>query len=159
VDNKEHSQAYGVFKPVGHVVVSFPPETELDAVVRALAEAGFPAEEVRRYSAREMVEQVDRDLGEASALASLGQEANLVKAHRALAEKGYGFLVVHAPKDEQAARVAEVAGRFGAERAQHYGRLVIEELIEHPDDATQVAESAARGLDAQTLSGRERDRG
>jgi hypothetical protein len=158
MEKTEHRQAYGVFKPVGHVVVSFPPATDLDAVSRALAEVGFPPEEVRRYSAREMVEQADRDLAEATALASLGQEANLVKAHRALAEQGYGFLVVHAPKDGQAATVAEVAGRFGAERAQHYGRMLIEELIEHPDDTTQVAESAARGLDAQTPSGREQDR-
>ena len=159
MDNIEHPQAYGDFKPVGHVVASFPPEAELDAVVRALAQAGFPAEAVRRYSAREMVEQVDRDLSEATALASLGQEANLVKAHRALAEQGYGFLVVHAPKDDQALRVAAVARRFGAERAQHYGRMVIEELIEHAGDTAQVAESAARGLDAQTPSGREQDRG
>ena len=159
MDKTEHPQAYGVFKPVGHVVASFPPATDLEQVARALAEAGFAQEEVRRYSAREMVQQVDRDLGEASALASLGQEANLVKAHRALAEQGYGFLIVHAPKREQAERVAEVAGRFGAERAQHYGRMVIEELIEHPDDTRQVAESAARGLDAQTPSGREKDRG
>ena len=159
MDNIEHPQAYGDFKPVGHVVASFPPEAELDAVVRALAEAGFPAEAVRRYSAREMVEQVDRDLSEATALASLGQEANLVKAHRALGEQGYGFLVVHAPKDDQALRVAAVARRFGAERAQHYGRMVIEELIEHAGDTAQVAESAARGLDAQTPSGREQDRG
>ena len=69
MDKTEHPQAYGVFKPVGHVVVSFPPQTELEAVVRALAEAGFPAEDVRRYSAREMVEQVGRDLSEATALA------------------------------------------------------------------------------------------
>ena len=159
MDKTEHPQAYGVFKPIGHVVVSFPPEAELDAVVRALAQAGFPPESVRLYSAREMVEQVDRDLSEATALASLGQEANLVKAHRALAEQGYGFLVVHAPKDDQALRVAAVARRFGAERAQHYGRMVIEELIEHAGDTAQVAESAARGLDAQTPSGREQDRG
>jgi len=155
----EHPQAYGVFKPVGHVVVSFPPETDLDAVGRALAQAGFPPSEVRRYSAREMVEQADRDLSEATALASLGQEANLVKAHRALAERGYGFLVVHAPKDDQAAHVAALAERFGAERAQYYGRLMIEELIEHAEDTAQVAESTARGLDAQTPSGREQDRG
>jgi hypothetical protein len=37
--------------------------------------------------------------------------------------------------------------------------MVIEELIEHAEDTSQVAESAARGLDAQTPSGREQDRG
>lgn len=158
MEKKETPQAFGVFKPVGHVVVSFPPDTDLDAVSRALSEAGFKAPDVRRYAAREMVEQADRDMAEATPLASLGQELNLVKAHRALAEQGYGFLVVHAPKEEHAARVAEVVRRFGAERAQYYGRMVIEELIEHADDTRQVAESPARGLDAQTPSGREEDR-
>lgn len=158
MEKTETPQAFGVFKPVGHVVVSFPPDTDLEAVSRALSEAGFKEPDVRRYAPREMVEQADRDMAEATPLASLGQELNLVKAHRALAEQGYGFLVVHAPKEEQAARVAEVARRFGAERAQHYGRMVIEELIEHADDTRQVAESPARGLDAQTPSGREEDR-
>ncbi|EWS56052.1 hypothetical protein [Methylibium sp. T29] len=81
-----------------------------------------------------------------------------MKAHRALAERGYHWLVVRAPSDDQARRVASVARRFNAERAQKYGRLIVEELIEHGDDLPQVAESPARGLDAQTASGRERDR-
>jgi len=158
MEKTESPQAFGVFKPVGHVVVSFPPDTDLGEVARALSEAGFKEPDVRRYGPREMVEQADRDMAEATPLASLGQELNLVKAHRALAEQGYGFLVVHAPKDEQAARVAEVVRRFGAERAQYYGRMIIEELIQHADDTRQVAESPARGLDAQTVSGREQDR-
>jgi hypothetical protein len=158
MDKQESPRAFGVFKPVGHVVASFPPETDLGEVVRALSDAGFKEPDVVRYSAREMIQQVDRDEAKATPLASLGQELNLVKAHRALAEQGYGFVVVHAPEREQAARVAEVARRFGAERAQHYGRMIIEELIEHRDDTPQVAESAARGLDAQTPTGREQDR-
>ena len=158
MDKQETPHAFGVFKPVGHVVASFPPGTDLAEVVRALSDAGFKEPDVARYSAREMIEQVERDEAKVTPLASLGQELNLVKAHRALAEQGYGFVVVHAPRREQAERVAEVVGRFGAERAQHYGRMIIEELIEHRGDTPQVAESAARGLDAQTPSGREQDR-
>ncbi len=38
------------------------------------------------------------------------------------------------------------------------GNFIIEELIEHADDESQVAESPDRGLDAQTPSGLEAER-
>jgi hypothetical protein len=62
---------------------------------------------------------------------------------------------VRAPADADAARVAEAARRAGAERAQSYGRFIIEELIERPDALPQVGESPERGLDSQTPSGTE----
>lgn len=155
----EVPEAYGVFKPVGHVVISFPSDADLRFAQAALVEAGFHGPDtVRSYTPAAMIEQIDAQLADASPLASLGQELNLVKAHRALAERGYHWLVVRAPSDDQARRVASVARRFNAERVQKYGRLIVEELIEHGDDLPQVAESPARGLDAQTVSGRERDR-
>jgi hypothetical protein len=57
--------------------------------------------------------------------------------------------------DDQATRVARAAEACGAERAQHYGHFIIEELIERPGGISQVAESPDRGLDAQTPSGKE----
>ena len=152
-------EAYGVFKPVGHVVISFPTDADMRFAQAALAEAGFYGPDtVTSYTPAAMIAQIDAQLADASPLASLGQELNLVKAHRALAEQGYHWLVVHAPGDDEARQVAALVRRFNAERAQKYGRLIVEELIEHDDDLPQVAESPARGLDAQTASGRERDR-
>ena len=52
---------------------------------------------VRRLTDREMLSQIEQDLQKASSLAAVGQELNLIKAHRALAERGYHWLVVHAP--------------------------------------------------------------
>lgn len=150
--------AYGVFKPVGHVVISFPPDVDTGDVAKALTDEGIAADAVVRYSAEEMLRQIDADIASAGLLANLGQEMNLVKAHRALAEEGYGWLVVRVNNDDQAHRVAELAARHRAERAQHYGRFIIEELIEHPDDLPQVAESPDRGLDAQTPTGDEKER-
>lgn len=156
--DREHHLSFGVFKPVGHVVVSFPGAQQADAARRALiSDVGLPEQALRRYSDREMIEQIDHDLARASPLASVGQEVNLVRAQRALAEQGYHWLVVHAPDEALARRVAETAQRFDAARAQHYGHFVIEELIERPVDLPQVSESPARGLDAQTPSGRETD--
>jgi hypothetical protein len=91
-------------------------------------------------------------------LAAVGQELNLVKAHQALAERGYHWLIVHAPEDEQARRAATLAAEHGAERAQRYGAFIIEELIEHSVGKAHVAESPDRGLDAETPSGQEAER-
>lgn len=154
----DEQQAFGVFKPVGHVVISFPTAEQADEARAALARDGIAGSEVRRLSDQEMLTQIERDMQDASPLASIGQEMNLVKAHRALAERGYHWLVVHAPKDELARQVAATAQAAGAERAQLYGHLIIEELIEHSDDLSQVSESPDRQLDAQTPSGKETER-
>jgi len=148
--NKDEESSFGVFKPVGHVVISFPDAASVDAARTALATLGVhgPAI-VRRYSDREMLQQIDRDLLRASSLAAIGQELNLIKAHRELAARGYHWLVVRAPDDSQAAAVVACVRPFGAERAQHYGHFVIEELIAQHGDRPQVAESPDRGLDTR----------
>jgi hypothetical protein len=152
-------QSFGVFKPVGHVVISFPHAEQAAAASQALAGMGLGADAVRPYTDQQMIAQIDRDLAQASPLASIGQEMNLVRAHRELAERGYHWLVVRAHDDEQAAQIAQLAQDHGAERAQHYGRFIIEELIDRPGDLPQVGESPDRGLDAQTPSGEEAEAG
>lgn len=146
---------FGVFKPVGHVVISFPRAEQVDAAVNELSGIGIAGESLRRFNDQAMLRRIDEDIARAGALAKVGQEYNLIVAHRELAARGYHFLVVHAPADRQAAQVAEVARRCGAERAQSYGRFIIEELIDRPGNLPQVGESPARGLDAQTPSGEE----
>lgn len=152
-------RSFGVFKPVGHVVISFPDAVQADRAALGLAALGLPPGAVRHYSDRQMLRQIDEDIAQASPLASVGQEMNLVLAHRVLAVKGYHWLLVHAASDEQAAQIAAVARDAGAERAQHYGHFIIEELIDRPGDVPQVTESPERGLDAQTPSGKEAEAG
>ena len=144
-----HPTSFGVFKPMDHVVMSFATAADSDAAVSALHEAGFGDADIWRYSADEMREQAEQDIGNAGGLASLGQELNLVKAHLALALQGQSFVVVSAAQDEQVQRVTEVATRAYATRAQRYGSLLIEELIPPGTSAQQTAESPDRGLDLQ----------
>ena len=147
--------AYGVFKPVGHVIVALPSDDDAQHARTALFRAGFAAADVLLYSPEQMKRQAEIDIEQAGVLAGVGQELNLVKAHHELAEKGHSFLVVRAPKPEQVQRVANIARRFNATRAQSYGHLMIEELIEVGSGEQQVAESPDRGPDAQTRSGQE----
>jgi hypothetical protein len=153
----DHAESFGVFKPVGHVVLSFASADDAEAAARALADKGFAPADVRRYTPEQMVAQADIDIAKASPLSAIGQELNLVKAHRELALQGHSFLVVKAPKAEQTEQVADIALAHHATRAQKYGQFLIEELVDVGDNLSQVGESPDRGLDAQNLSGREAD--
>jgi hypothetical protein len=140
-------EAFGVFKPVGHVVISYRSVRDLDAAQSALMDRGFESSAVVRYTPEQMIAQVDASLEDASPLASIGQEMNLVKAHRALAEQRFSFLIVHAPDDDRVAQVARVARATHAHTAQSYGRFIIEELIDPASGESQVFESPDRGSD------------
>jgi hypothetical protein len=152
--NDSNSQtAYGVFKPVGHVLASFPSERDARSAVEALKTAGFP--DVAYYAPDEVRERAERDIANAGVLASIGQELNLVKQQRDLAEQGHPFVSVLAPEDDAARRAADIVARHNADRAQKFGRLIIEELIEPGSGQRQAKESPDTGLDAQTRSGHE----
>lgn len=147
--SNDRPEAYGVFKPVGHVIVALPTAADAHGARDALLAEGFDAAAIAAYSPDEMKRQADIDIEQAGVLAGIGQELNLVKAHRDLAQKGYSFLVVKAPGDDEAQRVADIGRRFHATRAQKYGRLMIEELIDESRD-NQTNESPDLGLDAHT---------
>ena len=152
--NESNSQtAYGVFKPVGHVLASFPTERDARSAVEELQRAGFA--EVAFYPAEQVLERAERDIQNAGMLASIGQELNLVKQQRDLAEEGHPFVSVLAPEDEAARRAADIVARHHADRAQKFGRLIIEELIEPGSGERQAKESPETGTDAQTRSGDE----
>ena len=155
----EHNTAFGVFKPVGHVLISFPSLDQARAAHRAMVEQfEFGLDDIRLMSDREMLRLTEESMRAESPLAWFGQEPNLVRAQHELAERGYHWLLVKAEGDDLPYKVADCARPYGAERAQRYGMLIIEELIEHATDLPQVAESPDRGLDAQTPSGEEAER-
>lgn len=121
-------KALGVFKPVGCTVIAFRSDADLQAAVSALSKQGFTDSNLIIYKPEEMKALINAELPVASPLASFGYEWELAKANLALAESGYSFLIVHAPHQEQARRVAEVARTTKAVSAQHYGLFMIEEI-------------------------------
>ena len=64
--------SFGVFKPVGHVVISLPTAAAADRAVQALAELGLVDGAVHRYDDREMLRQIDQDIANASPIAAIG---------------------------------------------------------------------------------------
>jgi hypothetical protein len=139
-----------MLKPVGHVMLVFRTDAALQQTLDRLSEQGFDAALITRYSAQEMVVQVDLALQHSSPLAAFGQELNLATAHRDMASAGCSFLLVPAAQDAQAQLVADTAQACGALSAQQYGRFVIVELIAHSADRTATDILVQHKLDAPT---------
>jgi len=125
----DHPQSFGAFKPVGHVVVAMPDDERAAAAASALRTAGFEADDILEYTAAEEDDEMDRMLQHASDLAGFGYEVSLMRRYQELAKEGASWLIVFAPEDDQASRVADVAKTHGALMAEKYHRLVIEDLI------------------------------
>jgi hypothetical protein len=125
----DHPQSFGAFKPVGHVVVALPDDLAAAQAVRALRNAGFEAEDILQYTAAEENDEMDRMLRHASDFSGFGYEVSLMRRYKQLAEQGASWLIVYAPDDERAARVADTVKAQGALMAEKYHRLVIEDLI------------------------------
>ena len=145
-------RSFGVFKPVGHTVIAFASADLLEAAAGALLEGGFRPSDLVRYTPAEMAAQADSDLRTASPMASVGQDLNLVKAHRALAENGCSFLVVETTDSSREQRVDEVVHAMRATAAQRFGTLIVEELVKAPDGPDQSFESPDTGLDIDTAA-------
>ncbi|MDP3617293.1 MAG: hypothetical protein Q8R49_05680 [Rhodoferax sp.] len=142
MDKTDPPETFGVFKPVGHTVVTFRSDQDLQAAMSALLEQRFPTSALARYSPEEMKALVDAELENAGSLASFGYELDLIKIHRTHAREGCSFLIVHAPDDEQAQCVAAVARATHAIAAQHYGTFMIEELSGMASADTPMASPA-----------------
>ena len=152
MDKSNPPTSFGVFKPVDHVVLAFENAEVTQDVTNQLNAQGFSTTDVVHYTPQEMIKQVDSNLQTASALASLGQDLNLVKAHGVLADEGCNFLVVYAPHAEQVQRVQTIANAMKAKSAQRYGSLIVEELLDADLNQHQLFESPDRGLDVEATT-------
>lgn len=129
MDKTKPPETLGVFKPVGHTVMAFRSDADLQVAANALRGLGFANADLVCYTPQEMINQATAERRRAGALATFGYELDLVNAHLALAENGCSFLVVYAPETGQAERAAKVARALHAVAAQHYGTFMIEELV------------------------------
>jgi hypothetical protein len=126
---EDHPLSFGVFSPVGHVVVAFADGQAAHAAAQALREAGFDDEDILQYTAAEESEEMSRMLDGISGAAGFGHEVSLMRLYKALADEGCCWLVVYAPDKAHCERVVSVARQHGAKLAEKYGRLVIEDLL------------------------------
>jgi hypothetical protein len=148
MDKNQPPLSFGVFKPVGHIVMALRSHDDLRSAEQTLLSQGFDAAALVSYTPQEMADQVDAEVPNASVLAAVGQEMNLILAHRSLARGGCSFLVVATPDQARIASATAMARSLPAVAAQHYGNFIIEELIDDPSgDTRQRFESIETGLD------------
>jgi hypothetical protein len=125
----DHPQSFGAFKPVGHVVVAMPDDPSAAAAAAALRAAGFEAEDILEYTAAEEDDEMDRMLQHASDLAGFGYEVSLMRRYQELAKEGASWLIVYAPDDARAYKVADTVKQHGALIAEKYHWLAVEDLL------------------------------
>jgi hypothetical protein len=122
-------RSFGVFAPVGYVVLGFPGQTEAAKARQALLTGGYEEDEVMAFSSQQVISDIESTRGTISPLAYLGATVEHQEQHLACAKQGCAFLVVYAPTEPETARVMSVARRFGARFAHKYNRLTVEEIL------------------------------
>lgn len=132
MDKHKPPTTFGVFKPVGHTLMAFQSQEQLQLAMRALESQGFAPVAMVRYSGPEMLHLIEDELQAFGPTANFGYELDLLHHHRALAQDGCPFLLVHAPKEAQVERVAALVATLQPVAAQHYGRFLIRDLTEAP---------------------------
>jgi hypothetical protein len=121
--------SFGVFKPVGCVMVGLPGAAQADDAVRAFHHAGWPSASLQRFAPHESINQLEAMVDSAGGMAGFGYEITLLRQYLALSRQGVRWLLVKVDGVEHAATAAEVARRCGAILAVHYRLLTIDELI------------------------------
>lgn len=120
---------FGLFKPVGWLMVGLPSPAQAEALEQALHRAGRTETNVLRFNPGESEAQLKAMTDDPGPLAGFGYEITLLRRYVELAQHGYGWRLVKVNDDEQATRVATIARECGATLAVHYRLLTVEELI------------------------------
>lgn len=129
VDADDLPTSFGVFKPVGHLMIGLPTQALTDSLVSALQGAGWASHEVRQFTPRESVAELEALVENAGAMAGFGYEITLLRRYLELARGGQLWLLVKVEDTDEAAQAAELARERSATLAVHYRLLTVEELI------------------------------
>ena len=103
-------------------------------VCRELRTAGCDQRHCEIHPAEEVAKAAQDNLGKTGFMARWGNSATAVKKHLQAAQNGATFLLVYAPKDEDAERVMSAIGDKPILLAHRYYRLAIEDLREDEAD-------------------------
>lgn len=121
--------SFGVFKPVGHMMVGLPTQAQLAMLVGSLHDAGWAAASLRQFSPVACVEELQAMVANAGVLAGFGYEITALRRYVSLTEEGYRWLLVQADDTDSAMAAAQLAQDCGATLAVYYRRLTVEDLI------------------------------
>lgn len=121
--------SFGVFKPVGWLMIGLPTQASADALPMLFQARGWSDAAVLHFQPRESLAELEAMVEDAGSMAGFGYEITLLRRYVALAKQGYRWLLVKVSGVEDAASAAEIARSGGATLAVHYRALTVEELI------------------------------
>jgi hypothetical protein len=121
-------RSFGVFSPTGHIVMAFTTDDSAKRARATLIQNGFQEDDVTHYNKDEVLAEFEKSETHALDPIQIGQDVAKVEEYLELANQGSGFLVVHAPEDEDAKRAVRLVKPFGLKFAEKYNRLTLEEL-------------------------------
>jgi hypothetical protein len=121
--------SFGVFKPVGSVMVGLPTSTEAAALVKDLQQAGWPSSALSHFKQAGSVAELEQMVNQAGPLSGFGYEITLLRRYLTLAREGVQWLLVKVDDGDHAALAAEKARGRGALLAVYYRTLIEEDLI------------------------------
>ena len=122
-------RSFGVFAPVGYVIIAFPGDAEAAKARQALLTGGYEDDEIMTFTGQEVISDIENAQDKISVLAYMGAELDHQKVQLEAAKRGASFLVVYAPTEPETARVMNVARRFHAQIAHKYNRLTVEAIV------------------------------
>lgn len=121
--------SFGVFKPVGWLMIGLPTQPRADELAAALQGVGSSSADVLHFTPRESLVELEAMADNAGSMAGFGYEITLLRRYVALAKEGYRWLLVKVDDVEHAQTAAGMARGCGATLAVHYRTLTIEDLI------------------------------
>jgi uncharacterized protein Smg (DUF494 family) len=108
--------------------MAFATDDDAKEAQQDLLEDGFSQDDVTHYNSNEVMSEFEQSEEHSANPVQIGQDVAKVEEFLALAKEGCGFLVVHAPKKDQAKRAIAIVHPFGLKFAEKYNWLTIEEL-------------------------------
>jgi hypothetical protein len=120
---------FGVFYPLGHVVVALRSREDAERMRQLLSDGGYDERDVTLWSASEVAAGAKELRQSASVVAKIfGADLEAMDKHIELADAGYTFVVAYSPTNLDTKRLMNVARRFRYTLAQKYDRFSITEL-------------------------------
>jgi hypothetical protein len=126
---RSKQQDFGIFYPLGYIVVAFPKREDALRVQKDLLSGGYEPDDCVVYNSEEVASAAAQNLKEnAGWLATLGKSDEAVQAHLNAAKKGAAFMLIYAPDDTEVERAMNVVRRVPFELAHRYRRFAIEDM-------------------------------
>ena len=120
---------FGVFYPLGHVVVALESHEDAERMRQLLIDGGYDEHDVTLWTGPQVTTGARELQQSASVIAKIfGAELEAMTKHIELADAGYTFLVAYCPSDLETKRLMNVAHRFRYRLAQKYDRFSITEF-------------------------------